>query len=82
MSTQQPDSNSDLLQDFKSNSSNVCAITIPVFCEKYNISTSTFYRNIEKMPKTVYIGKHPRILLSAEHEWLDRLPMTMMNKSS
>ena len=43
------------------------------FCQEYDISRATFYRNIEKMPKTVLIGNQRRILDKDENKWLEKL---------
>lgn len=82
MSTQQPDSNSDLPQAIESNDNSLVLATVPEFCRKYRISTSTFYRNVNNMPKAVFIGKHPMILFQDEQEWLVNLPKLVPYKSS
>lgn len=74
MSTLHHNSYSDSTQETDSHECHFSAITIAEFCERYNISTSTFYRNSKKMPKTVFIGKHPRILFHDEQKWLMNLP--------
>ena len=73
MSNHQHYANSDTKQNPASCDSNYSAISITEFCKRYNISVSTYYRNIDDMPNTVLIGKHPRILLNDEKAWLERL---------
>jgi predicted site-specific integrase-resolvase len=50
------------------------ALTIAVFCEKYQINRATYYRNAKlgKMPPAIKVGGSTRILAEDEEDWLTK----------
>lgn len=73
MPTKDNSSDSHAIYDTDSLSVSPYAYTIPEFCDRYNISVATYYRNRDTMPRSVSVGKHPRILIEDIHEWKKHL---------